>query len=65
MYMYAFDKVMANFGLNPSDGADAMMRGNGVAAFLDALQARVDREEKEKEEGGSDGGAAGGEGGNA
>ena len=59
---------MANFGLNPSDGADAMMRGNGVAAFLDALQARVDREEKEKEkekegeEGGGVAGAAGGEG---
>lgn len=35
--------VFANFGLRPTDGADALARGDGIAAFLDAIQAEARR----------------------
>ena len=36
--------VFANFGLRPADGAEALVRGDGSAALVHAVQARVDRE---------------------
>jgi len=37
-----FNAVMANFQLDPSAGAASMATGDGVAAFLDAVQAQAD-----------------------
>lgn len=36
--------VFANFGLRQSDGAEALARGDGVAALVHAVQARASRE---------------------
>ena len=38
-----FNSVFANFGLDPADGAEHMARGDGIAAFLHALEARARR----------------------
>lgn len=39
-----FQSVMSNFQLNPADGNDQIVRGDGVGAFLAALQAVADRQ---------------------
>lgn len=36
--------VFANFGLRPADGSEALVRGDGSAALVHAVQARADRE---------------------
>ena len=46
--------VMANTGLDPAHGAAALQEGDGVLAFLMALQARADAEAKAAAEGGGD-----------
>lgn len=38
-----FNTVFANFGLDPRDGAAALNLGDGIGAFLQAVQARADR----------------------
>ena len=38
-----FNTVFANFGLDPMDGAEQMARGDGVGAFVRALEARARR----------------------
>jgi 26S proteasome regulatory subunit N13 len=38
-----FNSVMANFGIDPSPGMPQMVRGDGVGAFLAAVQADADR----------------------
>jgi len=43
-----FDTVMANFGLEMSDCMDYLQRGDGIGAFLRALQAKADKEKREK-----------------
>ena len=42
-----FNSIFANFGLNPTDGMAQLTQGNGIGAFLDALQAKADREKDE------------------
>ena len=37
----------ANFGLNPADGMTQLNRGDAIGAFLNALQAKADREKPE------------------
>ena len=44
--------IFANFSLDPADGMEAMNRGDGIKAFLDAMVAASRREEA-KEEGGA------------
>jgi hypothetical protein len=43
-----FQSVMSNFQLNPADGHSQMIRGDGVGAFLNAIQAAADRETSER-----------------
>ena len=38
-----FNTVFANFGLDPRDGATSLNSGDGIGAFLQAVQARADR----------------------
>jgi 26S proteasome regulatory subunit N13 len=38
-----YNAVLANFGLNPADGSEALLQGDPVRAFLLALQAQADR----------------------
>jgi len=40
-----FNTVMSNFQLDPMDGAIEMQRGDGIAAFLKAIQAQADRDQ--------------------
>jgi len=42
-----FNVVMANFGLDPNDGAEFLQRGDGIGAFLAALQAQTDKDKDE------------------
>lgn len=42
--------VFANFGLDPAAGAEALQRGNGVQAMLDAIQAQNPPTEAEKKD---------------
>ena len=44
----SFNSIIANFELDPSDGADALASGNPIEAFLNCLLKYV--EEKEGEE---------------
>ncbi|GBG24864.1 Proteasomal ubiquitin receptor ADRM1-like [Hondaea fermentalgiana] len=39
-----FNSVMTNFGLDPMAGAAELQRGDGIGAFLRALQAKADEE---------------------
>ena len=39
-----YNAVLANFGLNPADGSEALVQGDPIRAFLLALQAQADRE---------------------
>jgi len=45
-----YNSIMANFGLDPTAGAEAMMRGHNIEAFLRAIEAQ-----SENEDGGDDG----------
>ena len=38
-----YNAGLANFGLNPADGSEALLQGDPVRAFLLALQAQADR----------------------
>ncbi len=38
-----FNTVFANFNLDPADGQEAVVRGDGVGAFVAALQAAAER----------------------
>ena len=42
-----FNSIFANFGLNPTDGMTQLNRGDAIGAFLNALQAKADREKPE------------------
>lgn len=42
-----YNAVMANFGLDPSAGSEALARGQNVSAFLDSIQASEGKEEEE------------------
>jgi len=44
-----FNTVMTNFQLDPMDGAQQLQQGDGIAAFLAALQAQVDKEKNNEE----------------
>lgn len=49
-----FNSILANFALDPSDGALAMASGNPIQAFLDCILKQVEKEKaakKEEEEG--------------
>ena len=48
-----YNAVLANFGLNPADGTDALVQGDPVRAFLLALQAQSDRENGNEGDGSS------------
>ena len=37
-----YNTVMANFGLDPASGSDALAQGNPILAFLQAIQAQAD-----------------------
>ena len=39
-----YNAVLANFGLNPADGNEALVQGDPIRAFLLALQAQADRQ---------------------
>jgi len=63
-----YNSVVANFGLNPAAGAEAMARGDNIEAFVNAVQAQADAnppppsqsgQEEKKPEGGAGGGASG------
>lgn len=45
-----FNSILANFALDPSDGAAAMASGNPIQAFLDCVLRKVEREKAAKEE---------------
>lgn len=45
-----FNSILANFALDPSDGAAAMASGNPIQAFLDCVLKQVEREKAAKEE---------------
>lgn len=52
-----FNTVFANFNLDPADGQEAVVRGDGVGAFVSALQAAAQRKRSQGEDsaqGGSD-----------
>ena len=55
-----FNSIIANFRLNPEDGAVAMAAGNPVEAFLNCLLRDVERKEGVKENDDDDGGDGGG-----
>ena len=44
-----YNAVMANFGLDPTAGSEALARGQNVSAFLDSIQASEGKEEEEEE----------------
>jgi 26S proteasome regulatory subunit N13 len=46
-----FNEVIANFQMDPNDGAAALAAGNTIQAFLDCLLANVEKEKAEKKEG--------------
>ncbi|KAL7549837.1 hypothetical protein ACHAWF_013099 [Thalassiosira exigua] len=46
----SFNSIIANFQLNPGDGAAAMARGDPIAAFLECLLRDVERSGEVKEE---------------
>mmetsp|Transcript_17491 Transcript_17491/g.50017 ORF Transcript_17491/g.50017 Transcript_17491/m.50017 type:complete len:128 (-) Transcript_17491:1109-1492(-) len=51
-----FNTVMSNFGLNLMDGAAHLQRGDGIGAFLSAIQADADRgSSSSNDDGGGDG----------
>lgn len=47
--MEGYHSVLANFQLDPNDGAEALQNGNPIQAFLDCVLKSVEKE-KEKEE---------------
>ena len=51
----SFNSLLANFQLDPKDGAMALAVGNPIQAFLDCVLRSVEREKKEKEEQNKDG----------
>mmetsp|Transcript_26183 Transcript_26183/g.47183 ORF Transcript_26183/g.47183 Transcript_26183/m.47183 type:complete len:290 (-) Transcript_26183:139-1008(-) len=62
----SFNSIIANFQLDPSDGAEAMAGGNPIEAFLNCLLKDVERkegvkriDEEEKEMDGEEGGGSG------
>jgi len=44
-----FNTVFANFNLDPADGQEAVVRGDGVGAFVAALQAAAERKRAQQE----------------
>ena len=60
-----YNSIFANFGLDPAAGAEALARGNGVEAFLAALEAQAGASTSGENAAGGDGGgdAAAAEGG--
>jgi hypothetical protein len=50
-----FNTVFANFELDPADGQDAVVQGDGVGAFVAALQAAADRRKAQEEQGSKQG----------
>ena len=65
----SFNSIIANFQLDPNDGADAMASGNPIEAFLNCLLKDVEKKEgvkkvDEEEEGkeGEEGGSGDGDG---
>jgi hypothetical protein len=46
-----FNSIIANFQLNPMDGADALAGGNPIEAFLNCILRDVERKEGVKREG--------------
>ena len=44
-----YNAVMANFGLDPTAGSEALARGQNVSAFLDSIQASEGKEEEEED----------------
>jgi hypothetical protein len=44
----SFNSILANFQLDPMDGAAAMMTGNPIQAFLDCVLKSVEREKEAK-----------------
>ena len=57
-----YNDVMSNFRLNPSDGAEHLMQGNGIAAVVAALVARAQREGRGAGSSSADGSSGGGAG---
>jgi len=45
-----FNSILANFALDPSDGAAAMASGNPIQAFLDCVLKQVEKEKAAKKE---------------
>ena len=45
-----FNSILANFALDPSDGAAAMIAGNPIQAFLDCVLKQVEKEKTAKKE---------------
>lgn len=45
----SYNAVVANFGLDPSAGAESLARGQNVSAFLDSVQASAENEEEQEE----------------
>ena len=42
-----FNSILANFRLDPADGASALEAGNPIQAFLDCILRQVEREREE------------------
>jgi len=54
-----YNSIFANFGLDASAGAAALARGDGIQAFLDALNAQADQEDRPAGGTGEDGSVPG------
>ena len=52
-----YNDVMSNFHLNPQDGAQHLMTGNGIGAVVAALVAKAKREGGSSQSSGDSGGA--------
>ncbi len=46
----SFNSILANFQLNPEDGAAAMIAGNPIQAFLDCVLKSVEKEKGDKDD---------------
>lgn len=60
----SFNSIIANFQLEPSDGGEALARGDPIEAFLNCLLRDVERKEgvKKKDDGGDGEGGEGKDG---